>query len=405
MAIALTDTSTWEPVYLGDVTKGIYVWGAQCENSSTARAYLPTTSSEVYALRRDYDPRVTGPKYLVEDVQTNAVLYSNALSNAAWTPSYVTFAQNATGIDGTTSAWTMTDNATNGQHRFFQTPGTVAGSYSLYAKAGTAGFVGISNDAAGYAVFNLGSGVVALTSGCTAAIELSANGFYRCIMYQTVAGPFFLVNMGRTAAEATVGTNYSGTGSTIILTGLQLEVAATSASSYIPTTSATVTRAAEDPKIAMSAIPSSPTELTVYVELDFGPTSLLSGTRGLFGINYYANPDGVNVFMQGGQIYSLVTPDSYVDIQLVSGGVSLARNKVAVAAEVTAPNAVQYRNGTLDASQSTGGPFGTMNYAGLYFVVGAWGQGNQIQLNGWVLNGMFLPRRMSNAELATLTTP
>ena len=61
--------------YLGDGTSGIYIWGAQLEQSTTVGEYIPTTSTINSAPRFDHNP-TTGESLglLVEEARTNTIL-------------------------------------------------------------------------------------------------------------------------------------------------------------------------------------------------------------------------------------------------------------------------------------------------------------------------------------------
>jgi len=64
-----------------------YIWGAQLEQASTVGEYVKTTSSISGAPRFDHDP-ATGESLglLVEEQRTNLLKYSEAFENAAWVP-------------------------------------------------------------------------------------------------------------------------------------------------------------------------------------------------------------------------------------------------------------------------------------------------------------------------------
>ena len=75
------------PTYTGDGTSGIYVWGAQLEQSATAGEYIPTTSTINSAPRFDHNP-TTGESLglLVEEARTNSVTNNTMVGAVAGTP-------------------------------------------------------------------------------------------------------------------------------------------------------------------------------------------------------------------------------------------------------------------------------------------------------------------------------
>jgi hypothetical protein len=65
--------------YTGDGTSGIYLWGAQLEQSATVGEYIPTTSTINSAPRFDHNP-TSGESLglLVEEARTNSFEWSNS---------------------------------------------------------------------------------------------------------------------------------------------------------------------------------------------------------------------------------------------------------------------------------------------------------------------------------------
>jgi hypothetical protein len=73
--------------YTGDGTSGIFIWGAQLEQSSTVGEYIPTTSTINSAPRFDHNP-TTGESLglLVEEQRTNSIRNNTMVGAVAGTP-------------------------------------------------------------------------------------------------------------------------------------------------------------------------------------------------------------------------------------------------------------------------------------------------------------------------------
>jgi hypothetical protein len=73
--------------YTGDGTSGIYLWGAQLEQSSSVGEYIPTTSTINSAPRFDHNP-ATGESLglLVEEARTNSIRNNTMVGAVAGTP-------------------------------------------------------------------------------------------------------------------------------------------------------------------------------------------------------------------------------------------------------------------------------------------------------------------------------
>ena len=74
-------------IYTGDGTSGIYLWGAQLEQSATVGEYIPTTSAINSAPRFDHNP-ATGESLglLVEEARTNSIRNNTMVGAVAGTP-------------------------------------------------------------------------------------------------------------------------------------------------------------------------------------------------------------------------------------------------------------------------------------------------------------------------------
>ena len=233
------------------------------------------------APRFDHNP-ATGESLglLVEESRTNLLLQSNQF-DTTWTNSQSSeTAAAGTAPDGTNTAWELRDtvDAVTTSHVIQQTIAFTSGltyTASMWAKAGTLPAVdslGIIFPSSAFGAllisrFNLSTGIVAsAAAGSTNTITAYPNGWYRCTMSlpataTTSAGIGF-----RTSTNS--ATSYVGDGNgTILLWGAQLE-AASFPTSYIPTTTATVTRSADVASITGASFSSwyNQTEGTVFAD-------------------------------------------------------------------------------------------------------------------------------------------
>jgi hypothetical protein len=233
--------------YNGNGTGFVYVQNAQRNIGSTAKPYFPTTD-RLNVPRLTYQNGGGGcPSLLLEKQSTNLVTYSEQLDNAAWTKVRSTITANdTTSPDGTQNADKITlDSSTN--LKFLEQTQLQNGTYtqSVYAKAGTHNFLQllVGSDATPYCNFDLVNGTYS-ASGCTASITSVGNGWFRCVMtYSTTIGDVVYLlavnSLSSSRASSTSSTGY------YYIWGFQLELSSYP-TSYIPTTSASATRVADD---------------------------------------------------------------------------------------------------------------------------------------------------------------
>ena len=281
-AIALT-------TYTGTGT-GIYLFGAQLEQSSTVGEYIPTTSTINSAPRFDHNP-TTGESLglLVEEARTNLLLRSEEFDNASWNsaPGARTVTANSIAApDGLTTADTVTADGTTAAHFVSQslTLTAVPHVYSVFAKAGTNNFLQLrlfTGFGGMWANFNLATGVVGtvgVLSGATptSSIQAYPNGWYRCTMVFTPTAATSSVAAYIVDSATAGGGQVNSLSTSVYLWGAQIEAGAFP-TSYIPTTTATVTRAADVASIGSSAFTSfyNQSEGTVFADVNSAPVNTI----------------------------------------------------------------------------------------------------------------------------------
>jgi hypothetical protein len=222
----------------------VLAWGAQLVEGTAALDYLPTTT-RLNIPRIDYS---TGsPALLLEPQRTNLVQYSQEFDNAYWSKGGgATITSNSTTApDGTLTADTL-NVATSTYSGLSRVISGVSSNYniSVYAKKNTKNwlyFVDIEGGNA-RAWFDLDNGVLGtVASGYTATITNVGNGWYRCTLANNNLQTLAYYQLG--LADANNGVTPTSSGSAY-LWGAQLE-AGSYPTSYIPTTSASVTRNAD----------------------------------------------------------------------------------------------------------------------------------------------------------------
>jgi hypothetical protein len=238
------------------------VWGAQLEQRDAVTAYTPTTTQPITnyipvletaaagVARFDHNPTTfESLGLLIEEQRTNLLTYSSDYSNAAWTKSESTItADTVVAPDGTLTADKLVGSSVNAQHYLRRTISISASTtytYSFFAKAGEVTMLGIRE--AGLMGSGDGVTVDLLTNtvvGTGVTVSDVGNGWKKIAFVRTSGGAQgqwnldILLNNGSTSTYA--GDGYSG----IYIWGAQLEAGAFP-TSYIPTTTAQVTRSAD----------------------------------------------------------------------------------------------------------------------------------------------------------------
>jgi hypothetical protein len=225
----------------------------------------------------------------LEAARTNVFTYSAQFDNAAWgkTRSSIT-ADQEVAPDGTTSAdkWIEDGSASTSHYISRGSLGAMTDNtsqaFSVYAKAGTRSWIYLSSlDKAGVqkdTYFNIAVGYVGtIASGHTARIEVLPNGWFRCSIVWSAASGGTGPTVYLALATADNTPTYSGDGASYVyLWGAQLEIDKAFVSSYIPTTTAAVTRNAD---VLSFPFTTSPRATTVYLRfIERG--ALLHGTNG-----------------------------------------------------------------------------------------------------------------------------
>jgi hypothetical protein len=342
---------------------------------------------------------------LVEEARTNLSLYSEDFSNAYWTKIDCTITANdSTAPDGTTTAdlWTndlsaggainnsITKDATA---RTYTVTMWVKGTASLFTF--TLDFGGTTNR--GRAQFNLAANTVVGTTntgnftGTSASITAYSGGWARLTMTTTTSTgttirfrPFF-------------GTG----GESVYIWGAQVEEGAFP-TSYIPTTTATATRAADVASITGTNFSSfyNQTEGTVFADnTNYG----VSNTR----IASFSDNSTSNRFMvtrgtaSGGNINLFVGVGGVAQVNSLILASSLSFGLAAkVAVAVKASDFSGSVNGLAPVTQTTGSIPTTLSQLTI-------GNGETLGTNtfsGTIRRLTYWPRRLSNATLQALTS-
>lgn len=201
--------------------------------------------------RMEHDP-ITGARLglLLAEARTNPLTWSSDMTNAAWLGVLASIS-GAAGVSpsGASDAFRLTETATTGAHQSRSLGGasgtSTARTMSVWAKAGERIWLRLNLFGGGVdnqAWFDLSTGARgAVTAGVTSRMAAFSNGWYRCEL--TVVSAYSVAVFGMANADNVK--DYAGDGTSgLLLWGPQIEEGFF-ASSYIATTTAAATRAAD----------------------------------------------------------------------------------------------------------------------------------------------------------------
>jgi hypothetical protein len=362
--------------------------------------------SSANSLRIDYSPRNAGvPGYLVEETRTNELTYSETFA-VVYTQGSLAFTVNSsTAPSGLLTAGKFYETATTVEERNFYVPITATAAtyvFSIYLKAAGRDWAFVRFDPGGPvygAYFNLVSGTVGTVSGVTATIQAVGDGWFRCTVSRLVTAGTWYCSVELAYANGVIA--YAGVvNSGIYAWGRQCELGS-SATSYIPTTAAAVTRAADLPYILTSILPFHTSVGSQYVW-----TVSHADTQGIVLI--FLGADLVTQSNLGAANYGGTGQQSMFEIweagtlMVRTFGGSAPRStphKLASAWSPTNNNAA-FDGATPDPDDEAGAAsLPTVDR----FQFG-YGPFDVNHFNGWIMESLYVPRRMTNAELQTLTS-
>ena len=310
-----SDTASRLPSYAGDGTSGIYVWGAQMEQRSSVTAYTPITTQRITnyipvlktaaggQARFDHNP-TTGESLglLIEEQRTNLVVGSTDFSG--WTRPNVSYSVEAVAPDGTLSASKFISTTTGSNSGAYRAIAGTATTISMYAKAAGKNWLAFINTSgsAFIAFFNVSTGVVGtVATGYTASITAVGNGWYRCVL--TAASGSFAFHQWCVCDQDNDTSVTSNQINGVCVWGAQAE-AGSFATSYIPTTSAQVTRSADSASMTGTNFSSwyNQGEGTAYAEAQINFAPIGGGGAQFYSIDngstniiqpYFSNASGI----------------------------------------------------------------------------------------------------------------
>jgi hypothetical protein len=395
---------------IGNVGETIYLWGAQMVEGSAVKPYQKT-ETRLNIPRLDYS-NGTCPSLLVEPQRTNLLTYSSSFDSSDWSKSSGTITANSTTApDGTATADTFTGNGALSNHDFFEGfTGGANTTASIYVKKNTAQYVYISLNYQSSGV-NWATGVYDLDNLTTATFQSGGvtnqvatitdegNGWRRITLSVATANTTLFCMFGLSdSMSPTLGSRgrvENTSSQSFYAWGSQLE-AGSYATSYIPTTSASVTRNAD--VISKTGISSliGQTEGTlffdVYAQLntaDEQDLSISDGTgnnRAIIRLTSSGTIRGIGVF--GGNLEFNIGGSAYTTGTRYKIALAYKNNDVAL-----------YVNGTSQGTSSSTTISGTLSRFGFdVFTNGA-------QIICSPTNaGALWKTRLTNTQLAQLTT-
>jgi hypothetical protein len=385
--------------YVGSGT-GIYIWGAQLVEGSTAKDYQKT-ETRLNIPRLDYS-NGTCPSLLVEPQRTNLWYYSEQFDNAEWLKTELTVTANSViSPDGTQNADKITDTTANNEHRIRATSSlfiiTTATTLSIFAKAAEYTRFAIANlSSSEYVKFNLSTGSVISTGAnfSNAKIENYGNGWYRLSATTSTSGTYGYGLLNDAGDFTFTGTGTKG----VYIWGAQAELGSYP-TSYIPTTSASVTRNADS--IGKNPCAQAESAKTWFADADLSYLQINGSNSCMVLTIRGGSYEGYFRYFVNNQLHFQYTnPTSSVDIALSNAIPTNTTKRLKMAARIEDNNFAFYVNGVqigtnVVATKATG-----LNILEL----GNYSNIAQYQLSDGINAIALWDEALTNTQLAELTT-
>jgi hypothetical protein len=347
-------------VYTGDGSSGVYVYGFNL--STTGQLVTDATSSQRH---REFAPLLKEASadeprlefsatdgqsegLLIEAQSSNLLTYSEDWTNSDFTKFVAITSNAAIAPTGELAADLVAATSSPGDHITRQSLTVVSGktyTLSVFAKASGCNFVRVGGASTAampaQASFDLVNGTIGTVDYGTAKIEDVGNGFYRCSVTGTAASntsthvEIRLMQSDNTPSWT--GDDYSG----LLLFG-QMAEQSSSVSSYIKSTSSSVSRASDSCSVANFGFTGGPVSITTEVTA----AASADGTQRIFTL--FENSDLVSTYFSGGgDIKTFVDAggSTQVDASILADAVSGTDYRIGISFDTNDYRGVS--NGTL----------------------------------------------------------
>jgi hypothetical protein len=385
------------------ITDTIYIQSAQLETGLVATEYLNSTSVTgkagvlVDLPRINYDANGENGALLLEPSRQNRL--ANSENGYGWATSNVTVLPFDGGING--KYFQLTSNASASRFNVIQNPwaNLAAATYtaSVFAKKGTTDEIILTTranyaSASAFSVFNLTSGTVVSNNGVTGSIEPYSDGWYRCSITFTNPGSY------TDFASFAYGFNFNASSTdTLFVTAPQSEIGNYS-TSYIPTMGTAQTRAADSCSVTGASDVIGQTEGTLFVDFEIDADNT-NGFNRVLAVGDGTSANRIIILAQNTGVFRFYVANSgtnQVDI-ITTTSILGGRHKAAFGYKEN--DFVAYVDGVQVASDTSGTIPACPN-----FYLGMNEEGSAQNLEGQIKQATLFNERLTNAELATLTT-
>jgi hypothetical protein len=348
---------------------------------------------------------------LVEEARTNLALRSQEFDNAYWTKTNITVTPDAVNApDGTLTADAYIPNAgivgVDIRRAAITVVNGSAYTLSIYAKIGTlVGFpwhelTATDGVTTWRAWFNLSTGAKGTSAGSPTSYNITAlaNGWYRLDMTMTMGavglGIFFSTRNGDGTSGTITG---DGTSPSCYIWGAQLELGAF-ATSYIPTTTVSVTRAAD--KVQVTSFGTFPYAVTgtLYANATLLFVSAASQDAWQFDDNSTSNFIALNANNAAGSMNFNINSGAATQCLITTSATLTAGVPIKLAGAYAANDFMASATGLL-GTPDVSGTIPTVTQV----TIGSRHNSTNI-LNGYLSRIAYWNSRISNANLQVLTT-